>query len=107
MLKCKPEARKSQRNVHVIQYDPLYNSNVLQNINDMQTNFVHNIGTFVLNEHIWMRKFDWICWQYLCLLIVPLENYVLFFNINSLMYKDADLINPLHRDNNGMFLINK
>ncbi len=50
MLKCKPEARQSPRNVHVIQYDPLFSSNFLQNINDMQTNFVHNIGTFVSNE---------------------------------------------------------
>lgn len=54
MQKCKPEARKSQRNVRVIQYDPLYNSNVLQNINDMQTNFM-----FTILEHLFqMNKYE-------------------------------------------------
>lgn len=33
----------------------------------------------------------------------PLENhFFLFFIINSLKYKNADLLNPLHRDNNDM-----
>lgn len=47
MLKCKPEAGQSQRNVPVIQYDPLYNYNVWQNMNDMQTNFM-----FTILEHL-------------------------------------------------------
>lgn len=62
---------------------------------------------FTILALIRMRKFesesasvDNIFAYELCLL----RTTFLFFIINSLMYKVADLLNPLHRDNNGMFV---